>query len=212
MKQILNSILDLIFPPRCEVCRKSGPEAMCQDCFLEIKFMKPHLGIHSVSTYEGSLKEAIHRFKFKNRKRLADPLGLLVVNYLSHIPSLNMKELDAIVPVPLHDKRLRERGFNQVDLVAHIINKYFGVPILSALERIKNTKAQFDLKREERFNNIKGAFQIKPDCDVFDKRLLLLDDIYTTGATITECSKCLRDAGAKRVEILTLSRAVEQQA
>ena len=212
MKQLRTSLLDLIFPPRCEVCRKNSQAAMCQDCFIEIKYMKPHLGIHSVSTYEGALKEAIHRFKFKNRKRLADPLGLLLVNYLSHIPSINMQEIDAIVPVPLHQRRLKERGFNQVALVAQIMQKYFEVPVLPALERIKDTEAQFDLAREERFHNIKEAFRVNHNHSVAAKRDLLLDDIYTTGATIAECSKCLKTAGAKRVEILTLSRAVEHQA
>ena len=212
MKQFLNSILDLIFPPRCEVCRKSSQEALCQDCFIKIKFMKPHLGIYSASTYDGPLKEAIQRFKFKNRKRLAEPLGLLLVKYLSHSPGLNMKELDLIVPVPLHRNRLKERGFNQVELLVKKLAQYFEIPVVPALERTRHTKAQFDLARHERFPNIKGAFAVKPYISVLNKRVLLVDDIYTTGATIAECSLGLKQAGAKRVEILTLSRAVEQPA
>ena len=209
MNKLLKSLIDLIFPPKCEVCRKSSEVALCQDCFVEIKFMKPHLGIYSVSAYEGVLKEAIHRFKFKNRKALAEPLAILMVKYLGHLPSFDHQEIDTIVPVPLHNKRLRERGFNQAELMGQVIAKYLEKPLYNALARIKKTKAQFDLPRDDRFHNIKDAFKVVDSKAIYNKRVLLLDDIYTTGATIAECSKCLRIAGAKRVEVLTLSRAVE---
>lgn len=170
--------------------------------------MKPHLGIHSVSVYDGALKEAIHRFKFNGRKRLAEPLGMLMVHYLSSAPTLNLEEIDLIVPVPLHRKRLRERGFNQAEMLANVISRYHGKPVQNVLERHKNTHAQFDLDREERFTNIIDAFRVKNGEKMLNKRTLLLDDIYTTGATIAECARTLKQAGAKRVEVLTLSRAV----
>jgi ComF family protein len=171
--------------------------------------MKPHLGIYSVSVYEGTLRTALHRFKFKKRKKLTRPLGILMVKYLSHNPGIEMKKVDVIIPVPLHRKRLRQRGFNQAELLARVISKYFEKPVVSALERVKNTRAQFDLPREERFKNIAGAFKVSDPKAVFNRRVLLLDDIYTTGSTIAECARALRIAGARRVEILTLSRAVE---
>lgn len=201
--------MNLIFPPRCEVCKQDSQEALCQACFDQIKFMKPHLGIHSVSVYDGVLRKAIHRFKFKKRKRLADALGILAVKYLSRTQALDMNEIDVIIPVPLHPKRLRQRGFNQAELIAKVISRYYEITVLPALERVKNTRAQFDLSREERFNNIIGAFKVSNPAGVYNKRVLLLDDIYTTGATITECAKALKIAGARRVEILALSRAIE---
>ncbi|MFC1511104.1 ComF family protein [Candidatus Margulisiibacteriota bacterium] len=209
MKKLLDSLLNLIFPPRCEVCKQSSQETLCQECFGQIKFMKPHLGIHCISVYEGPLRTAIHRFKFKKRKRLAEPLGILLVQYLSRTPNLSMEEIDVIVPIPLHKKRLRARGFNQAQLLAQVIGRYFDKPTVPALERSKNTKAQFDLAREERFTNITGAFRVVDTQNIYQKRVLLLDDIYTTGSTIAECSKTLKIAGAKRVEVLTLSRAVD---
>ena len=209
MKKLLDSILNLIFPPRCEVCKTNSSEVLCEQCFQQIKFMKPHLGIHSVSIYEGVLRSAIHRFKFKKRKRLAEPLGILLVKYLGSSPSMEMKEMDVIIPVPLHRKRLRERGFNQTELLARVISRYYEVPVTPALERILNTRAQFDLPRAERFRNIAGAFKVCDIKSVYNKRILLLDDIYTTGSTIAECSKSLKTAGARRIEVLTLSRAVE---
>jgi len=205
-----DSFLNLIFPPRCEVCKTNNNQAICQSCFSQIKFMKPHLGIHCVSVYDGALRTAIHRFKFKGRKKLARALGVIIVQYLSQSPSLQMDEIDLIVPVPLHAKRLRQRGFNQTELLAQAISKYFGVEAKSVLARTRDTKAQFDLHRNERFANIEGAFEVIDQDSIHGRRILLLDDIYTTGATISECSKALQAAGAKRVEILTLSRALEQ--
>jgi ComF family protein len=171
--------------------------------------MRPHFGIHGVTTYEGIVKEAIARFKFNGKKRLAEPLGILLVKYLSSHSNLNVNELDAIVPVPLHLSRLKQRGFNQVELLARIISRYHDLPVKAALERTRPTHPQFDLSRQQRQSNVAGAFKVTEPNGVFNKRLLLLDDIYTTGATVGECAKALKIAGAKRVEILTLSRAQE---
>jgi ComF family protein len=170
--------------------------------------MKPQYGIHSAAVYDGAVRTALHRFKFQKRKRLAEPLGVLLVNYLGQAASLKMKELDSIIPVPLHRKRLRQRGFNQVELLARMIGRYYEVPVVESLERLKNTKPQFDLPKAERLANIKGAFRVSRPKEVYNKRVLLLDDIYTTGATIAECAKTLSTAGARRIEVLTLSRAV----
>lgn len=170
--------------------------------------MKPNLGIYSATTYDGVVKESIHRFKFNKRKKLAQPLGVLLVNYLGRKPGLELEELDGIIPVPLHQKRLRERGFNQVELLARTLSRYFELPVTPALERTRPTQPQFDLKREERFNNVKGAFRVIDPKAVYNKKVLLLDDIYTTGSTISECGRVLKNAGARRVEVLTLARAV----
>ena len=204
----MDNLLDLIFPPCCAVCKTGTKEPLCQSCLQKIKFMKPHLGIYSASIYDGVLREAIHQFKFNNKKQLAEPLGILLVNYLSQIPGLRLEEVDAIIPIPLHPNRHRRRGFNQTELLAKVITRYHNIPIKSVLSRIHDTKAQFDLPREERFNNIQGAFQVVDQKAVFNQRLLLLDDIYTTGATMSECAKTLTSAGARRIEIVTLSRAV----
>lgn len=209
MKQLLEPLLNLVFPPRCEVCKTSSREPLCYNCFQQIKFMKPHLGINSVSVYDGPLREAIHRFKFNKRKKLADPLGVLMVQYLSSAPGIDMRRIDAIVPVPLHEKRRRERGFNQAELLAGVIGRYFGKPVSSALIRVRDTHAQFDLPGPQRFDNIKQAFAVAEPGAVFNQRILLVDDIYTTGSTIAECSRALQSAGARRIEVVTLSRAVD---
>lgn len=205
----IKSLLNLVFPPRCEVCRKIGEQALCPECFQQIKFMKPQFNVHSVAVYDGVLREALHRLKFKKKKSLVEPLGILLVKYVTSMPSLNLREIDYLVPVPLHWKRERERGFNQVELIAKVLSRYFEIPVINALQRIKETQPQFDLPREERLRNVVGAFKISDPKLVYNKRILLLDDIYTTGATVAECCRVLKIGGARRVEILTLARAME---
>jgi len=212
MNRLLTNLLDLIFPPKCEVCRKRGGEALCPECFSRIKLLKPYLGVHAAAAYEGVLREAIKRFKFQKRRGLAEPLGILLVRYLSRTPELKFDEMEAIVPVPLHRRRQRERGFNQAELLARVVGKYFEVPVVTALERVRHTAPQFDLSREARRTNIKGAFKVVDRKAVNNRKIVLLDDIYTTGSTVAECSRVLQAAGARRVEILTLSRAVENSA
>ena len=207
MKSLFDHLLNLVFPPRCEVCRRGCAEALCAECFSQIRFTRPHMGIHTVSIYEGTVRAAIHRFKFKKRRRLAEPLGVLLVRYLGSNPLLSMGEIEVIVPVPLHRKRLRQRGFNQAELLAAVVSRYFEVPVVPVLERVRDTRAQFGLARMARFRNVAGAFRVSDVEAVSGRRVMLLDDIYTTGSTIAECSRALHKAGARRVEVLTLSRA-----
>lgn len=202
-------MLDLVFPPRCEVCRQSGPEALCADCCRQIKFMKPQLGVYSATVYAGVVRDALHRLKFQRRKNLAEALGVVLVKYLAGVESLRLKEIDWLVPVPLHQKRQRARGFNQVELLARVIGRYYELPVKNALARVRNTHTQFDLPREARSVNVRGAFQPVDPRALVGRRVLLVDDIFTTGATVSECAQTLLVAGAKRVEILVLSRAVE---
>lgn len=205
--QFLKSFLDLIFPPHCEACRGLGPEAFCAECVKNVTYLTPSAFSHSVGEYAGSLKKAIHRFKFKGKTRLAEPLGILLVKYLSR--NLDMNQVDLIVPVPLHEKRMKERGFNQAELLSLVLTKYYDVPtVAGTLFRVKHTHPQFDLPRADRFKNIRGAFEVKGGQIVGDKNILLVDDILTTGSTVGECTRVLKSAGARAVHILTLSRVV----
>jgi ComF family protein len=206
---MFKALLDLIFPPKCEVCRQPGRDALCPECCRQIKFLRPQLGVYSAAVYDGVVKEALHRFKFQGRQGLAEPLGVLLVQYLSQAPGLKMSEVEALVPVPLHRKRLRQRGYNQAELLARVIGRYYDKPVVTALERQRNTHAQFDLPRQERFTNLKEAFRVGDRAAVQNRKVMLVDDIYTTGSTVGECVRALKTAGARRIEILTLSRAVE---
>jgi ComF family protein len=204
--QFVKSLLDLIFPPRCEVCRTIGPDEFCENCAKKITFLKPSAFIHSVGAYEGTLKSAILRFKFKKKISIAEPLGILMVKYLSR--HLDMNNIDFLVPVPLHITRFKQRGFNQSELLGHSITKYYDIPTVSGLLfRTRETHPQFDLPLVERFKNVRGAFEVKGSNLLKGKNILLLDDIYTTGSTVSECTRVLKESGANNVHVLTLSRA-----
>jgi len=158
----------------------------------------------SVGYFEGSLREAIHQFKYRPCRSLGLPLGSWMAE--------NIRELsgfDIVVPVPLHRKRLHQRGFNQALLLAHRISVAYDI-ILSFdnLARIRYTRPQVELSATERIANVEGAFALRRPVDVVEKRVLLVDDVYTTGSTLNECSIVLKKEGAETVAALTLARAV----
>jgi len=204
------SKIDFIIPPYCDKCGKVLLESfseiekpLCTECqTIKRYFYKARV----VGVYEGTLRESIHIFKFEKKISMHKPLGDLLVNYLKTHQKELIEETDFIIPVPLHRKRLRARGFNQAQILCMYIGKYFNLPLNLDLKRIKFTTPQVNLRREERLQNIKGAFEVKKPSGVVDKNLLLVDDVFTTGATVNECSKVLIKAGAKKVFVLTLAR------
>jgi len=146
------------------------------------------------------LKEAIHLLKFSGVKRLAKPLGNFIVELVED-------EFDALVAVPLHIKRLREREFNQSALLCHHLSRKFNKPLLhNALTKNRETFLQTSLSGEERRRNLKGAFSASRD--IGGMRLLLVDDVITTGATVNECSATLKRAGAKEIIVTALARSM----
>ncbi|MBU4319560.1 MAG: ComF family protein [Nitrospinae bacterium] len=149
--------------------------------------------------YSDALAEAINLMKFSGLRRLANPMGKLFLN-------LEMPECDGIIPVPLSKSALRESGFNQALLMAKVISKKLKTPLyMDMLLKRKDTLPQVGLSAKERMKNLKGAF--KTSGKINKLRLLLLDDVMTTGATARECSKTLMSAGAKEVIVITLARA-----
>ncbi|TKJ29216.1 MAG: amidophosphoribosyltransferase [Chloroflexi bacterium B3_Chlor] len=151
---------------------------------------------------EGTLRTAIHRFKYSNTRPLAAPLGRLASEYLTH----NHLPADVIVPVPLHPQRLRERGYNQATLVANEIHKALDIPLMeNVLIRVKSTIPQVGLNALERRENVEGAFRCT-DSGLKGRSVLLVDDVCTTGATLEACSIALRQAGLRLVWGLVLAR------
>lgn len=206
--QFLKTLLDLVFPPRCQACRAISEELLCEECLARINYLEPSAFVHAVGVYEGPLKKAIWRFKFDNKPELAAPLGKLMARYLEQ--HLNTKELDLFIPVPLHEKKKRQRGYNQAELLSLELTKALDLPTISGLLfRTRETHHQFDLPRAERYHNVKDAFQVKGAALLVGKKVLLVDDIYTTGSTIAECTRALKEAGAEKIHVLTLSCALE---
>jgi ComF family protein len=151
--------------------------------------------------------QAIHLFKYGNKTSLSRPLSALVRNTFFQFWERNT--IDLVVPVPLHMKRLRERGFNQAHLVVRRWATQEEIPFDGiTLSRSRWTEPQTILSRAERRKNIKGAFSLRHPERIKGQRILLVDDVYTTGATVNECAKVLMRAGAEFVDVLTLARAI----
>ena len=156
-------------------------------------------------TVQHPLKSVLQRYKYNRDVGLARPLGRL----LSERCPVVVGAYDVIMPVPLHVSRLRWRGFNQAQLLARPLARQAGVPMDAlSLERIRHTRPQVELTEAERRRNVAHAFRVtRPEC-VHRRRILLVDDVYTTGATVDECSRELKRAGAASVDVLVLARAV----
>lgn len=185
--------------PSCRVCAAplvSEHSGMCGEC---LSHTPPFSHVLSFGLYSGSLREAIHLLKFSGLRRLAAPLG----RFLYELP---VPEVDGIVPVPLSKKSLRERGFNQTLLLSRFLSRHLKIPLyMDVLYKKRDTAPQIGLRAMERAVNLKDAFGARGD--LTGMRLLLLDDVMTTGATVSECSKTLIKAGAEKVVVATLARS-----
>ena len=151
--------------------------------------------------------EAIHLLKYRKKTSLSRPLGALARK--TFVQFWDIDAIDLLVSVPLHVKRLRERGFNQAHLLIRGWAKQDGIPLDGlTLSRSRWTAPQTTLSRGERRKNIKGAFSVRHPNRIKGRKVLLVDDVYTTGATVNECARVLMKAGAEFVDVLTLARAI----
>ncbi len=158
----------------------------------------------SIGYFEGALREAIHQFKYRPCRSLGAPLGLWMAG---HIRTVN--QIDLLIPIPLHNTRLRKRGFNQSLLLAYHVASALNLHLsYDNLARTRPTRPQVELSGEERIRNVQGAFAVVRPEEVCGKAILLIDDVFTTGATMNECALVLKEAGASSVTALTVARAV----
>ena len=219
-------LLDLLFPPRCVGCGAPGTW-FCPQCRASVTLIRPPLcqrcgrplsegrlcpqcrrappaleAIRSVAFFEAPLRQAIHHFKYRRRTELADPLGEMMAAYW---PRLRWP-VDLLIPVPLHERRRRQRGYNQAALLAHRLGRAVGCPVTEgALIRRRETAPQVSLNALERRRNVAGAFTWRAS-PLRGASILLVDDVCTTGATLEACAAALRQAGAGSVRALTLAR------
>ena len=197
--------IHFVEPPWCDICGMPNINGLCDACAIT----PPRYGkLRSIAFYQTTLQQAIHSFKFEKKKVLARHL-IQLIN--TRIPSdCRIAEYDFILPVPIHKKRQQERGFNQATLLANGIAKTEGVPVLrDTLVRHRHTVAQSSLDREARQQNLIGAFTIRNRDIIRGKRLLIFDDVFTTGATIREAVSELWTADPAEVDVLTLARTLD---
>jgi ComF family protein len=198
--------LPLVLSPLCPICGIPfigvGNDHRCGACLTD----PPHYDTaRAPFLYEGAIRELIHSFKYNRNTPLRRPLVLLTQEGMDEF--LRDLKLDVILPVPLHRSRLRQRGFNQAVLLGRVLSRHFSLPLLpDTLVRIRQTSPQIELSASERRQNVKGAFAVKKTELVAGKRILLLDDVMTTGSTMDECAKELKKAGAALVVALTVAR------
>jgi ComF family protein len=187
---------------RCGLCRRLEP---------------PYIKATAYGSYESGLRELIHLLKYNQVRPAANVLGRMLAEAVEDLQPLFGEAELLVVPVPLHFTKLRQRGFNQSELIARAALKVkpsAGRFQLSAglLERRRETKSQIGLSRHQRRENIRGAFAVTKACDMAGRNVLLVDDVFTTGTTVSECARILRRAGASKVYVATVARTLKTEA
>jgi ComF family protein len=203
--------LDLLFPPRCIGCGKIDT-SLCEICHADIEALPfPQqvrqlplfAGVASTAHHAGKIREAVQALKYDNARVIARPLGERLAR---HLASQNWT-FDMIVPVPLHTIRLKERGYNQSELLAEIVSQKLGVPCVpTALRRERHTQSQVTMSAAGRLTNVEHAFLAEPSFAAHH-RILIVDDVYTTGATLSACAEALLSVGVQAVYGLTVTAA-----
>lgn len=219
------TLLDLLFPPRCVACRRIGTW-FCAACQSTIEKILPPVcnrcgrplrradcpycekiplqidGTRATAFFEGPLREAIHTLKYNHRPELAQPLGNLLADYLTRFPIQG----DVLIPIPLHTERERARGYNQALLLAQVLGAQLHLPVWhDVLTRTRHTRPQVELDAPARRINVRDAFAADPR--IRGKRVLLIDDVCTTGATMEACGVALKAQGAFSVWGLAIARS-----
>ncbi len=227
---------DLLYPPHCLACgRDTGnghAGGLCMECRDSISFICgpacarcsspvghhartggcPHCtrknfaftGAAAAGRYDGLLRELVLQLKYGHRPVLARPLGALMA---ARVRGGDAAGMDLVVPVPLHRKKFRERGFNQAELLARRVASRLHLALRNdVLLRTKDTQAQTGLDRSSRRKNVEKAFAVRNGADIRGARILLVDDVMTTGSTLSECASALKRAGASKVEVLVAAR------
>ena len=233
----LRSFVSLFYPPLCVVCSKSvdAGKYLCSVCEEKAPRITPpfcercseqfagaitssfscancaHRRLYfdaAVSSYRsrGIVRTLVHQFKYGRQFHLRHPLADWLGETF-HDPRLRDRRFDIIVPVPLHPARERERGFNQAQVLAELLSRKISIPVRAALERIRYTTTQTAFDRAERMENLRDAFRLRKNMHVRDLRVLLIDDVLTTGSTLSECARVLRRAGAVSIHAATAARA-----
>nr|WP_183828550.1 ComF family protein [Rhizobium sp. BK377] len=233
-------LADLVYPPACAACGIStaGHRGLCAECWSEIRFIErpycevlglpfshdlgagilsaeaianppPFDRLRSAATHDHAVRNLVHGLKYRDRTDLAP----MMAGWMLRASDGMVERCDAVIPVPLHRTRMVSRKFNQAAELARHLAKLAGKPLLPAtLLRVKRTSQQVGLGVRAREDNVRGAFAVAAgrESDVFGKRIVLVDDVFTTGATVGAATRALRKAGAADITVLTFARALAE--
>ena len=205
IKIALEALLDIIYPydNKCIICGVEGFLGICSKCKSEIKRVHQQEEIMAYGYYGGVLKKLILNLKY-HKSFIA---GKVLADLLCQIIIEKKLSIDCICYVPISKDSLKKRGFNQCSVLAKNISSILDIPVIDCLVKIKETKEQKLLGKEERVKNILGAFEIKNKEKLFKKNILLIDDVYTTGATINECKKNIEKCNINKIYLLTIAKS-----
>jgi ComF family protein len=209
IRRLADAVLSALLAPPCAVCGRVLDRpldgAVCDACWTAIAVSAPPFRGNglvqraaAIGDYTGVLRDIIHVLKYDGRRTSAPRLAALMVQHGGDV----LAGADAVVPVPLHSRRQRERGFNQADDLARLL----GLPVARVLRRTRMTAPQVDLPAEARHRNVKGAFELAGQVKLDGLVLVLVDDVTTTGATLEACARVLKRAGTKEIRALTAAR------
>lgn len=225
-------ILDILFPPICLNCQKNieSNEFICKNCLNLIKINNalfcpacftrrpynkkicshayyPNYMLAAATNYDNeAIKNLIHYFKYKNFKSLAPFFGEIILEYIKN-SEINLSDYE-ILYIPLYKNRERQRGYNQSKLIAKYVASSLNLPLINNLKRTRNTKPQASLKNNsEREKNTKNCFELTHPEEIKNKKIILIDDVFTSGATMNEAVKILKDNYAKKIIALVIAKA-----
>lgn len=214
----LNHALDFLFPPTCGICGKIGNN-LCGKCQLQIqdsnlflnqiqdygsdntKYFEQHYFLFS---YKGLIREKIIQYKFNDKPYLADMFFEFFVK--NEKVCGFFKNYDIIGPVPISSKRRKTRGYNQSELIARRIGNTGLIQYENILKKVKENQIQSSLNKIQRIENVKNVYKVQNELKIRKKKIVLFDDIYTTGATVNECAKMLKQSGASEVAVVTVAK------
>lgn len=212
---MLEFVLNFLFPPACVVCGKIDKNWLCSKCKKRVERLeksceveiqnKKYEKLLYIFKYESLIRKLVLGYKFSNKAYINNFFANMIVKNEKNYNLL--KQYDMIIPVPMHKKKMLKRGYNQTELISEKVAKELIIQNRpDILQKVVNTTTQSKLGGKARQTNIQHAFFIKNDIDVEDKKIILFDDIYTTGATSEECSRILKNAGAKEILILVMAK------
>ena len=212
---MLDRILNAVFPNACGICGRINENSLCPKCNIKLKelakaktrkFKNKNYAYHAyMFDYQGIIRDKIIDYKFNDKSYLYGTFSESIIKNKKMCRFI--KKYDIIIPVPIHRKRKSERGYNQTELLCKNIAKRLEIEMASdVLEKIKYNVPQMSLNKIDRSNNVKGVYVVRNLERIRNKKVLLVDDIYTTGSTVDECARVLKNVGTLEISVFTIAK------
>lgn len=215
IQNLIGSLTDVIFPNVCGICGKLDEKSLCKKCEIKLQKLKNinfqdfkdqnYNELISIFSYEGTIRSNILNYKFKDRPYMARTFAKFIINEKNVFEKI--KTYDKIIPVPISKERMKQRGYNQSLILAKELNKYLNLELVNnSLIKTKNVVEQSSLNKEERQKNIVNAYELKNKQILENNKILIIDDIYTTGSTVNECARMIKLAKPEKIGVFAFAK------